>query len=58
MVKPDDPCIHRFESLTGEYKVIFTDFKIDDYNSNVPTNIKQLTNECRFPIVYVRLISG
>jgi hypothetical protein len=31
MVKPDDPCIRRFEFLTDERKIIFVGFKADEY---------------------------
>jgi hypothetical protein len=34
-VKPDDPYIRRFESLTGEYKIIFIGFKTHKYNLNI-----------------------
>jgi hypothetical protein len=34
-VNPDDPYIRRFRDPTNEYKVIFVDFKTDEYNLNI-----------------------
>jgi hypothetical protein len=34
-VKPDDPCIYRFKSLTDEYRVIFIGFKTGNYNLSI-----------------------
>jgi hypothetical protein len=34
-VRPDDPYICQFQSLTDEYKVIYIGFKTDEYSLNI-----------------------
>jgi hypothetical protein len=34
-VRPNDPYIHQFQSLTDEYILIFVGFKTDEYKLNI-----------------------
>jgi hypothetical protein len=43
-VKPDDTYIRRFPSQTDEYKVIFVDFKTDEYNLNIFVGTDEFKN--------------